>query len=331
MAEKNIPSEFTLKDRAEAWSNYWNMGAAWSCMDLGLEDSSSEAFVFWQSALGELTAADHILEIGAGNGNFVDVLRRIFSPQTVPPYLGVDLADIRPKVHATEGEQIQFRGEIDIANTDIENQSFTTAISQFCLEYTPLDQSITEISRILVPKGATLAMIMHHAESKVTLVAKEEIRYLKLILADDGILQSAKNMIPFVLMASTPEGKMALKANPDAQTTRSQFNQKQDELQSLAEAAETSPILHHAAKSAHDILVATSQYGEQQALSGLEQAHTTYQDALLRLQELVDTAMGQSQIESVKAILNSNGFTSVDISEVSNQDQRMGWTVLAKR
>lgn len=321
----------SIEDRAASWSQYWGTGAAWSCGDLGLEDKDSDAYKFWDTTLNSLQTSDSILEIGAGNGAFVHILRRIFGNQTIPAYMGVDLADIRPNLTVHEGEQVQFQGETDVTQLNFDSNQYTAAISQYCLEYTPLEESLTQLSHCLKTEGATLAMVMHHADSALVSIAKEDINHLSLILSEEGILHSVKNMIPFAAMAATPEGKATLKDNPEAEQARATFNDKMKTLQQLSEHAQSPSGIHHAAKSAHEILFRASQQGEEQAQHFLDTVKKLFEDERKRLIELAQCAKDQESLDKASALLKQLGFNQIEIDELYREDKKMAWSLVAKR
>ena len=322
-------------ERAGIWNRYWQRGAPWSCADLGLSDPITEASQFWRPLLTSLNESDHILELGAGTGSFLTVIGRECDKLDHPFYTGVDLAtgndDWRRWATPGTEHQIRFFGGVQAEQLPVDNHSMSLLVSQFCFEYTDTPKVLTEIDRVLFTNGAAIGMVIHHQDSRVVSMARDDLSFLTQAMSEEGILAAAKALMPFAAMANTPEGKEQLKNDPQAEAARAAFNAAQTDLAQRIQASDSPQAMANLGQAVHAVVVNAAQAGLAQAELQYNELLSLYEDEIKRLQELVACAWNDAQLSAFSEQLAEKGFTNVKTGLIHNQDHLMGWSLSAQR
>ena len=336
-SDTQSPADATLSsaERAGIWNRYWQRGAPWSCADLGLSDPQSEASLFWRPLLNSLNESDRILELGAGTGSFLTVLGRECDPLDHPFYTGVDLAtgneDWRRWATPGTEHKVRFHGGVKAEQLPEDDHSVSLLMSQFCFEYTDTDTVLQEINRVLFTHGAAIGMIIHNKASRIVAMAEDDLSFLTDAMAENGLLAATKAMMAFAAMASTPEGKAALKDNPEAEAARAAFNAAQGALAEKIQASDSPQAMANLGRACHTTVVAAAQVGLEQASQQFDELTHLYQDEIQRLKELIACAWNEEQLNQFISTLEQLGFAEVQTGLIHNQDYLMGWSLSARR
>lgn len=175
-------SKLTPKD----WSSLWTRDTVTTLSSMFPDNYDLTVADFWHDVL----AGDHdrVIDLACGNGALAwlanDFLNKTSDSTTI---YGIDAADIEPfktlKKDSKKFPMVEFISNTPIENLPFDDSSVDVAISQYGLEYSDLQRSIPELSRVLKP-SAKMGFIVHHEQSSIV---KGSTRYLdqhKLILND---------------------------------------------------------------------------------------------------------------------------------------------------
>jgi len=173
---------------SEPWTLYWQSDRLDSAEAMQSADDSEAIHAFWRSLAAATPAGGTVIDLATGNGT---VPAALLGENPDLLVTGVDMADIDPLRFLSEPGplgSVDFRGNIDICSLPFDAGSFDAATSQFGIEYTPLQQTIPEVVRVIVNDGV-VQFLMHHASSEILGPAATRRGEMEALLADDGILQ----------------------------------------------------------------------------------------------------------------------------------------------
>ncbi|MDH1470921.1 class I SAM-dependent methyltransferase [Shewanella sp. LC6] len=180
------------------WTNYWQNSRSLNSFSEGQSALGyhGEMLYFWQNQLSALSNGAKVLDIGTGNGALAILCYQY--AQTlgfVWELLGIDAADINPKVNIYSDESINkalqnisFRGNTFIERSELESGDFDFICSQYAIEYSDLTQSLPEICRLLAPNGRFCAL-MHATESEIVADSRLGLSFLNILLDKSPFLK----------------------------------------------------------------------------------------------------------------------------------------------
>jgi ubiquinone/menaquinone biosynthesis C-methylase UbiE len=163
---------------SEEWSSLWTRDTVTTLSSMFPNNYDLTVADFWQ----EVVAGDHdrVIDLACGNGALAwlanDFLNKTRNRTTVT---GIDAADIDPfktlQKDRKDFPMVEFISNTPIEKLPFEDSSVDVAISQYGLEYSDLQRSIPELSRILKP-SAKMGFIVHSEQSSIV---KGSTRYLE--------------------------------------------------------------------------------------------------------------------------------------------------------
>jgi ubiquinone/menaquinone biosynthesis C-methylase UbiE len=191
------------------WSQYWQQGYLTSFGSSIKTNYQGAIKEYWFRFFDKLTNQDKVLDIGTGNGALIALAQAY--PSLHCNFVGIDYANVNIcDKSLIEKNHIEFISNIQAEELIFGSGEFTAAIAQFSLEYTNIEQSIEEISRVLVDKGK-FQFVCHHSDSLIlqpnSILLKTALR----ILDKDGVLDTLKQLINELEQMSGSRSKMAEK------------------------------------------------------------------------------------------------------------------------
>ena len=280
---------------SEPWTLYWQADRLDSAEAMRSDDDSEAIHAFWRSLAAATRAGRKVIDLATGNGTVPAALLDA-NPDLV--VTGVDKADIDPLRFLSEPgplESVDFRGNIDICSLPFDAGSFDAATSQFGIEYTPLQQTIPEVVRVIVNDGV-VQFLMHHASSEIVAPAATRRFEMEALLADDGVLQ---NLALFVA-DDTPA----------------------DELEAAGEAHLSSDVTRTAGitgqifegiNQAIKLVTTSNRQGARELCTAMQLRLAADRD---RLQFLEDCALDASGFDAVVKLLEANGVSTEAAGEL---------------
>ena len=299
-----------LQSRGANWSRFWKSGTV-HAVDGGKDAVASNPLIqFWKAEFGQPNFGGRVLDIGTGNGGIPRMLVEQFGA-SAPPCDAVDLSDISPNWwvqnrSAPGHDKLSFHADTRAEELPFADGSFQHIYSQFGIEYTDLKKSVPELLRVLHPTGS-VRLIVHHKESVLLQVAKEESEHIQSVLADNGLLACAQAILEPIYRAQSPEGIAQLKADPAANLAKGRFNQAQDDvLRRLASAAYPDVL-----QESRDCVARAVMMVQRKELQGgrelLQQRLAELQDNQMRLEEIQSHALDAAGVEQLCADLTAGG------------------------
>ena len=155
------------------WSVFWRSDQLQSCMPATEPGNSDPLVSTWRDFFGALPVGARILDLGSGNGS-VATQAVLVSREASKRFSihGVDLAEIDPSRFVTSAadllQEITFHSRTPMENLPFADNYFDAVASQYALEYSQIEKSLTEAMRV-VRAGGSFRFLLH---------------------ADDGVLKS---------------------------------------------------------------------------------------------------------------------------------------------
>ncbi len=165
---------------AREWGTYWRKGTITTFHGRFAGNYDGAVRDYWHGLFADLPAGAAILDLATGNGALALLAQQHSSREGLEHRVtGIDYADIDPprqftgKAIARHLRAIDFRGGARLEDTGLDTGTFDLAISQFGFEYGEPEPSAREVARVLKPKAATFAAMLHHADSAIIRQAKD--------------------------------------------------------------------------------------------------------------------------------------------------------------
>lgn len=320
--------------RRDAWTQYWKAGALHSLAGSFDGNYSGAIRRFWEQVFAPLDADDRVLDIGTGNGALPALLCELRG-DALPQVVAIDLASPDPAWLASAPAacrgRLRFHSGIAAEETGFADAGFDLVVSQYGLEYSDLARSLPEVARITVG-GGRLALVVHHAGSRLAGVAHAEVRMIDWLRAPGGLMERAAALYPYLVLAARGE-RERLVADPQAGRTRAAFNEAMRALGELA-GREVFPDALLDARSAIAARIDAIMRGHMDANQAVE-AHRDHDRALegarLRSLELCEHALDETALERLLSALENIGFTGAEAAPLHHGEHLVGWTIRADR
>ena len=191
-----------MSDRlsADQWSRYWEKGTITTFHGRFGENYDGPVRDFWHGVFATLPGNARIVDLATGNGA-VALLAAQYSYRQGSTFdiVGVDTADIDParlfagKAYARHLRRIRFLARTPAAATTLADSSQDLAASQFGIEYAETAPTVAEVDRILKPRNATFAAMIHHADSAIVRQAKDGVEQI-VVCAKSGLHDAIRNL-----------------------------------------------------------------------------------------------------------------------------------------
>lgn len=319
--------------RSSAWSRYWATGALHSCPTSFAGNYDDSIGVFWRDALSDVGPQSRVLDIGTGNGAIPKLLLDALGEEKLPLIEAIDLSAVAPRwmqgCSAGVAAKIRFSGGVAAERLPFEEHSFTHAVSQYGFEYAARAPALAALLRVL-RADARIALLMHHAQARPVAVAAEELAHVEWLLEDDGLLNAAQMLGPYLERAGSAAGQAGLRGDASAQQARRRYNALQRRAAERAADSAVPDLLTGFAPAIARLLAGVPASGWPQARERLSQMRQALADSRLRLQELRTHALGERQAQALAAALQAAGFRTT-LDRLVTCGHLMGWTLVARR
>jgi hypothetical protein len=171
-------------------------------------------------------------------------------------------------------------------------------------------------------------MLLHHAQSRLVAVAREELTHIRWLLVESGLLPLARGMATPLAQAGTPAGRAALAADAAANQLRKDFNLALQALERRAAASAVPDALLEARDGLAAALSRAPVQGESAALAALAELSLQWDDATLRLAELQSHALDEAGIRQLRELLGTAPERQVCAEPIHHaRGALMGWAL----
>lgn len=317
-------------DPQAAWTRLWRSGVLHSCASAIEGNYDGPVRAFWKSHFERVPAGGVVVDVGTGNGALAllatDVARTERKHLDVH---GVDLADISPAqagaAAAGAFDGITFHPRTSLTGLPFEDGGVDLLVSQFAFEYAPRDAATAEALRVLGGRGIA-AMVLHSHDSVIARVSAERLPWFGHLLHASPMLATADAMIDVLAGARTPDERVALAADAQAESARAALNSAAGDLIERAGepgAAEVFgrflPALSQAVRSAP--------YDPLRARQALGSLHLWLRDEEERLLQLRDALLDATALDALADRFRRAGYAVEYGSLEQRPGTKLGWTL----
>ncbi len=329
----------------EHWDRYWQHGFVTSCATAFKHNYEGNIRGLWEDFFAALKQQSNILDIGTGNGAIAIIAAEIgLREDKAFGIHGVDQARINPATILSERPEllkaITFHPQTPAEKTPFPAGYFQAVSGQYALEYTPVEATIAELSRIAAP-GAQGLFVIHHDDSIVLTVTREEIRTAGILFAEAELFEQTREVVRSVAPADTPDKKQALIRDSLAQRRRDAFNRAAalttDALKSTSQPEMLQTALGHVGET----LKNCTRWGLEQSLDYLHGAERDIKANIERLRDLVRVSSSPDRVEELLDRFRDAGFEpespdtiyhDMPVAAEREKDTRlMGWVLRVTR
>lgn len=312
--------------RTRAWNAFWTSGTAHSCAPSFRLDGADGVGGFWRDALLGLPQGARIVDLGTGNGGLLQLACSLQPAGARWQLTGVDLAEPVPAWFdpARHGARLRFLGGTPMEALPLEDASVDLLLSQFGIEYAPRGVVQRECLRVLAGAGR-FAFLLHHADSAITRVARDELRAQDWLLSEDGPIAATAGLLPHLAQARGGQTPGA-----DGDRARLRFNAAMRETQSLADRLAAPDLLAEAMAGIRGMLAHTAPEtlaGQQELLAGYAEQLRL---ARIRTDEQLACALGSEGIDAFLSPFREAGCT-VQAAPLEEAGHLVGWAVDGRR
>lgn len=313
------------------WSEYWQQGHITSFGDALVGNYEGILKSIWQPTFMALQEGFTAVDIGTGNGSLPLLIRESLSRTNIKgQVIGVDLAEVK-LAEKDECEQQNIKISL-LSNEASESLPFATEsvdlyTSQFGFEYSDIEQSIKEASRVLKENGK-FSLVFHHANS---MILNRNRNILQLIEQPQAAeLVSCLNEIAIAMGKVSSPGDIArIKQDVICERIRQKINELIKSLVLLDEkATHDSQLMSFVAQFFKEGLFWPVEKKQQ----FIEFIKLQMETLKLRLTELVKASFDEEKLAQFIILFKKNSLSLNELKVLKNeQNEVLAWYLNAQK
>ena len=267
-----------------------------------------------------------MLDLATGNGALPLLLWQCTEGRHGIRTDAVDLAQVAPAWHEAASQPgISFHSGVSMEHLPFPDSTFDLVVSQYGLEYARWPEALYESIRVGKPQGAA-AFVMHHSDSVLVRVGRQELKNQRLLLEEGGLLDAARDVMPWIALAR--DGAADLQGDSSAADSKQRYNLAMNRVALEIEASSVPDLLIETRAWVHGLLAGIGAEGAGPQLSMLADRRHAMESAMLRTAELVEHAIDEKQVngllEIFRAARPSHQFSCEPITQ---QEGILGWGI----
>jgi SAM-dependent methyltransferase len=308
--------------RQQAWTAYWSSGRLHSCAS-GADDNYAGAIAaFWRGLFGAMELPARVLDLATGNGPLPLLLSELHGAGVAVD--AVDLALVAPAWYEPERHRgVRFHPGVRMEALPFADASFDWIVSQFGFEYGALEAVVAECARIARPT-ARVALVMHHVDSVLVRVGREELAHHARLLGESGLVAAARGVAPWIARARAGEAVDAA----EAAHARARYNAAIREIEPAVASSPAPDLLLEARENIHGLLMGAR--GTRSMLGAIDAYASDLERARLRTAEMVAHALDAVQVEHLATLLaGARPGAVVEYGELRQAEGMLAWSLVA--
>lgn len=314
--------------KRQAWSTYWSSGALHSCTSSFHGNYSGILADFWMEVFQERPAR-RMLDLATGNGAVPKLALECIRTRPLE-IVGVDLADILPDwINDGQKDILHMHSGVHLETLPFSDGEFDLITSQYGIEYAEWPQAVNEAVRVC-EAGGRLACVIHHENSVVVRVGEQENTNLSLLLADDGVLDAASKVLPW--LGDARHATVPASNFPEKVQARLGYNTAMDKIAEVLVDNFVPDILLQFRHEVHALLsrVSRAEIGVDTAFNRLRQWRDALEASKSRTTSMIESARNADSIlEFGHIVMRRYPGARLDITELQQDEGVLGWGVKA--
>lgn len=317
----------------QAWQRLWASGVVDTFgSGTGPAHTLPPLVPHWRDWLGTQPADARVLDLCTGNGvllrHWIEV-----HPQGRGMAIGVDLAPTHPtwldSLAPNQADRLRIQGGVSVANLPLADASVDLVVSQFGVEYAPMEDATHEAWRVLCP-GGRWGWVLHHADGRPAQLAAEELRHLDWLGAQ-GWLETLKPMAEALHLAQSHEGRRQLDTEAHWLEVRRRFDAQTQALRAREKSSPCPDVLLDLQAWSSQVLRVAAHQGPQAALRGVEEIAQLLADLRLRLQDLLSHTLDAVAFAHWQQRIKGLGLLVLEARPLVDRGHLMGWWLVATK
>ncbi len=319
-----------IKNNNQHWNDYWSQGHKTSFGSAFTNCYEGVIKATWLQYFKTLKSNSKVLDLCTGNASLLRIAKECLNDEVKIDFTGVDYADIETADGFAQLNNIQLVFGVNIEQLPFEANSFDYVISNFGIEYSDLNKSLAEASRVL-SIGGKLELVCHCYDSTIINSNANELAMLNLMLSEGNVLDNLKALIKALVIRE----KNKLQASASEQDSYQEacqlaenFRHKLNDNIAIIDNSFTK-ALHESEFLAFLKYLLSKQCQDKEttlrAFKNSMQAHNS------RLSAMINAALSMNQLTSVSELLKENGLSLLNIKDVVNEDGKIACQISAKK
>ena len=319
------------KPDPQQWGPYWERPTITSFGDMFPNNYDASILDFWQRQLTDRTG--HIVDVACGNGALTWIANEILNRDGEKTRItGVDFADIAPfrvlRRNRDDFPSVRFIGNTPAEKLPFKDGSVDMVISQYGVEYTNLDETVPELSRVLVPAGR-ISLILHDKASTIIKGATAPLADFRTVLNDIAIHDAALRLENLYRRIRRPAAR---NGSTDIQGLVSTINAMANRVREIVrDYPPRSPIHLYMERLNQALdLARNNRAGNSKAL--IRQARDGLHTHIVRVEDLEAAALSPEGRRRLTALLQKENFSVIEESVLAYRDNdNIGTILVAER
>jgi len=311
------------------WSSFWKQGFITTFGGSKPDNYDGVVRDFWREKFVDLPDKSRILDIATGNGAIATIAAQIGLAHDKDFFVAAtDLARISTDIVGSDDtvqlrESIEFHSDTPCEDQPFDDNYFDFVSSQFGFEYSNIERTLQEARRVLKAGGQFIA-IGHHIDSQLIKAANAELEVYRHALDELNVFGTVREYFEALgeIGGSREDLDKAMElAAPHSLKVNDCMNTFRKEHPDDECAKEIVAAVGYLARGA-------AQTERMERLGAVDAAQFSYRMAQARLDDMVDAAMDQEDIDSLTAHAKSAGFSSINCLSLFVDDGSLaGWQI----
>lgn len=318
------------RDNNAHWNEYWAQGHKTSFGSAFSGGYEGVIKTTWERYFSNLKAHERVLDLCTGNASLLRIASDCLPCDNKVSFTGVDYAEIEIKNVFSNLDEVNLAFNINIENLPFESKSFDHVISNFGIEYSDLNKSISEAARVLAD-GGKLELVCHCHDSHIIKSNSAELSMLKVMLSKDNVIDKLEGLVNALAIRAENQSQSSSEeishfqaASKDAEKFRHDLNDKIAFVDnSYSKAFHDSEFL-----SFLKYLLNRTTKDKKAALALFKSAMQSHK---LRLSAMVDSALTKQQLVSINEMFKVHGLSFLSLEDVLNEESKIACKISAKK
>ena len=211
----------------EHWSEFWKEGHSTTFAEFYSDNYQGKIKQFWLEQMASMADNCLIHDLAAGSGAVARIIVEFSNSQnksfqvSANDYAKLDIENNQKLKQSLQG--INFFSETLSEQLPLEDRSIDLIVSQYGFEYSDMGATISEIQRLLKPKGRFVA-ICHFEKSNLILESIKMLEFLSRLKDEQGFFELLCEFSKEAGDILAKEDLATLKHNKDLEVLRIKIN-----------------------------------------------------------------------------------------------------------